>query len=247
MNMTKGNPRGTNRKTALIVGVLYIIGTAAGILSMIVVTPVFNAQDLLTRVTENDNQVALGALLVLIMGFALAVISVLMYPITKKHNEILALGYVVFRGGLETVSYFACVISWLLLVPLSRAYVQAGSPDASYFQALGTLLLKAGEISGIITAIVFPLGALMFYYVLYQSKLIPRWVSVWGVIGVTLHLVGTGLLGMFGITELPMIIQLIVVLPILVQEMVMAVWLIVKGFNSASVNFGSVEVAISQA
>ncbi len=54
-------------------------------------------------------------------------------------------------------------------------------------------------------------------------------------IGVTLHLVGSGLLGLFGITELPMFVQLIVVLPILVQEMVMAVWMIVKGFNPAAI------------
>lgn len=225
----------TSRKIGVIVGILFIIGTVAGILSVIFIQPIANAQDYLTAVTPNKNQVALGALLVLIMGFALAVVPVLMYPITKKHNEILALGYVVFRGGLETVTYFAWVISWLLLVPLSQAYVKAGSPDDSHFQALGILLLKAGEISGILTAIVFPLGALMFYYVLYQSKLIPRWISVWGVIGVTLHLVGSGLVGIFGITELPTIIQLIVVLPILVQEMVMAVWMIIKGFDPSAI------------
>lgn len=225
----------TSRVTAIIVGVLYIIGTVAGILSVVFIQPVVNASDYLAAVTANKNQVALGALLVLIMGVALAMVPVLMYPITKKHNEILALGYVIFRGGLETVTYFAWVISWLLLVPLSQAYVKAGSLDDSHFQALGTLLLKAGEISGILTAIVFPLGALMFYCALYQSKLIPRWMSVWGILGVTLHLVGSGLLGMFGITELPTVIQLIVVLPILVQEMVMAVWMIVKGFNQAAI------------
>ncbi len=225
----------TTRATAIIVGVLYIIGTVAGILSVIFTQPVVNAQDYLSVVTAHKNEMALGALFVLIMGFALALVPVLMYPITKKHNETLALGYIVFRGGLETVTYFGWVISWLLLVPLSQAYVNAGSPTGSHFQALGTLLLKAGEISGILTAIVFPLGALMFYFVLFQSRLIPRWISVWGVIGVTLHLVGTGLLGMFGVTELPTILQLIVVLPILVQEMVMAMWMIVKGFNPAAI------------
>jgi len=225
----------TSRKTAILVGALFIIGTLAGILSVVVTTPIFEASDLLTKVAANENQMALGALLVLVMGFALAVVPVLMYPIAKRHNETLALGYVVFRGGLETVTYLGWAISSLLLVPLSQAYVQAEASDASYFQALGALFLKAGEISGTLTAIVFPLGALMFYYLLYQSELIPRWISVWGVIGVTLHLVGTGLFGMFGLTDLPMILQLVAVLPILVQEIVMAVWLIAKGFNPAAV------------
>jgi len=225
-----------NRKTALTVGVLFIIGTVAGSLSVVVTTPIFEAPDLLASIAANENQVALGALLVLMMGFALAMVPVLMYPISKRHSVTLALGYVVFRGGLETVTYFGWVISWLLLVQLSQAYVQAGAADTSNFQAIGALLVNAGEISSILTAIVFPLGALMFYYLLYQSNLIPRWISVWGVIGVTLHLVGTGLLGLFGLTELPMTLQLVVVLPIFVQEMFMAVWLIAKGFNPSVVN-----------
>ena len=225
----------TSRKTAILVGALFIVGTLAGILSVVVTTPIFEASDLLAKVAANENQMVLGALLVLVMGFALAVVPVLMYPIAKRHNETLALGYVVFRGGLETVTYLGWAISSLLLVPLSQAYVRAEASDASYFQTLGALFLKAGEISGTLTAIVFPLGALMFYYLLYQSELIPRWISVWGVIGVTLHLVGTGLFGMFGLTDLPMILQLVAVLPILVQEIVMAVWLIAKGFNPAAV------------
>jgi Domain of unknown function (DUF4386) len=229
----------TSRMTAILVGTLFIIGTVAGILSVVVTAPLSEAPDLLTRVAANEDRVALGALLVLIMGFALAIVPVLMFPIAKRHNETLALGYVVFRGGLETVTYFGWAISWLLLVPLSQAYVQAGASDASTIQALGALLLKAGATSGMLTAIVFPLGALMFYALLYQSKLIPRWISVWGGIGVTLHLAGTGLAGMFGLTDLPMIVQLVVVLPILIQEMVMAVWLIAKGFCPAALVSGS--------
>jgi hypothetical protein len=221
--------------TAILVGILFIIGTVAGILSVVVTNPIWEAPDILTRVAASENRVALGALLVLTMGFALAVVPVLMFPIAKRHNETLALGYVVFRGGLETVTYFSWAISWLLLVPLSHEYMKGGISDASNIQALGALLLRAGETSGILTAIVFPLGALMFYSLLYQSKLIPRWISVWGVIGVALHLAGTGLAGMFGLTDLPMIVQLLAVLPILIQEMVMAVWLIAKGFSSSAI------------
>jgi Domain of unknown function (DUF4386) len=81
------------------------------------------------------------------------------FPILRKHKEALALGYVVFRGGLEAVSYLAIATSWLLLVPLSQIYAQAGAVDASNIQALGTLLPEAKEIGSILT-IVFCLGAL---------------------------------------------------------------------------------------
>jgi hypothetical protein len=224
----------TNRKTAIIVGVLYTIGTVSGILSVVLTQPVLDDPDYLVKISANGNQIITGALLVLMMGLALAMVPVVMFPILKKHNETLAVGYVVFRGGLETVTYIAPVISWLLLVPFSQAVVQAGSLDAS----LGTLFLKAAEISATTTEIVFPLGALMFYYVLYQSKLIPRWISGWGLVAAIPYLTA-GLLHMFGLIGQMSALQIVMVLPMALQEMVMAVWMIVKGFNAPAIASGS--------
>ena len=223
----------TSRRTAIIVGVLYIIGTVAGMSSLAFTGPIRNAQDHLAQVSANENQVVMGALFVLIMGLALAMIPIMLFPILRKYNEIVALGYVVFRGGLEALTYLIMVISWLLLVPLSQAYAQSGASNASIFHALGTMLLDAKEIATI-TAIVFPLGALMFYYLLYQSKLVPQWLSGWGFIAALLHLVGGGVLGMFAIINPMSTVQVVLALPIALQEMVLAVWLIVRGFNSSA-------------
>jgi hypothetical protein len=227
-----GRRMNSNRKTAIIVGVLYIIGTVAGILSVVLTGPILDTPDYLVRTSANANQVIIGALFVLIMGLALAMVPVMMFPISRKHNEVLALGYVVFRGALETVGYIATVISLLFLVTLSRAYVQAGAPDPSNFQALGTLLLDSKVISFAFT-IVFILGALMFYYLLYQSKLIPRWISGWGLIAIIPYL-AQPLLVMFGLIKSSSTID-VLYLPMAVQEMVLAVWLIVKGFNPSAI------------
>ena len=86
-----------------------------------------------------------AALFVLLMGLSLAMVPVVLYPILRRYNEVLALGYVVFRGVLETVTYFVTAIVWLLLLALSQLYVQAGAPAAPGFQATGAMLLKAGE------------------------------------------------------------------------------------------------------
>ncbi|MBN2499252.1 MAG: DUF4386 domain-containing protein [Anaerolineales bacterium] len=220
----------TNRKTAIIVGVLFIVGTVSGVLSVVFSGAMLEVPDYLIQIAANPTRFTIGALCVLTMGFSLAMIPVVIYPVLKKYNQPLALGYVVFRGALETFTYFATVISWLLLIVLSQEFVKAGAPDGSYFQTLGALLLKSGDQINHILKIVFPLGALMFNYVLYQSKLVPRWLSVWGMIGVTLHL-AEGLLTLFGLV--PASIETIVALPIALQEMVFAVWLIVKGFNPA--------------
>jgi len=217
----------TYRKTAIIVGVLFIIGTVAGVLSKGFSVPILRDPNYLIKVSENQNLV-IASLLVLTMGLSLAMMSVVLFPILKKHNEALALGAVVFRGALEAVMYIAVVICWLLLLTVSQEYVKAGAPDASHFQTLGTLLLKAdGQTSGI-TSIVFSLGALMIYYVFYQSKLIPRWLSAWGIIAAIPYL-AEGLITVFG-TKLE-----ILDMPLALQEMVMALWLIVKGFNPSPI------------
>jgi hypothetical protein len=223
----------TNRKTAIIVGVLYIIGTVAGILCKVLTGSIQNDLNLLTKVTANENQIIIGALFLLIMGLALAWVPVMMFPILKKQNEALALGYVVYRGALETVTTIAMVISWLFLTILSQAHI-AGAPDASYFQTLGTLLLKGNGSISTISQIIFPLGALIFYYLLYQSKLIPRWISGWGLIAAILWIAVT-FLDLFGLISQWSTIQVVLALPIGLQEMVMAVWLIVKGFNPSAI------------
>jgi hypothetical protein len=212
----------SNRKTAIIVGVLFIIGDIAGVLSYVVTGGLLDGPDALTKIAASQNQVVLGALLVLTMGFALAMVPVLMYPIFRKYNEVLALGCVVFRGALETVAYMASAGAWLLLVELSRQHAEAASPGAPHFQTLSTLL--AGPIPGYLTAIVFSLGSLMFYYLFYQSRLIPRWLSVWGLAGAVLYLAWP-LLALFGHG-----IGLLM-LPLAVAEIVLAVWLIAKGLN----------------
>lgn len=217
----------SNRKTARIVGTLFIIATVSGILSVLFTGPI-NKPDYLANVAANGNQIIMGALLVLMMGAAIALIPVVLFPILKKHNEALALGYVLFRT-LEVVTFIAIVISFLLLLTLSREYAQAGAANVSHYQTLGTLLLAAVRWVNLVTIIVFSLSALILNYIFHQSKLIPRWLSVWGLIGATLHLAG-GLTGMFGLEQAGLFAA-----PIGLQEMVYAIWLIVKGFDSSTI------------
>lgn len=218
-----------HRKTAIVVGALFIIGTAAGMISAVLTGPFVGASDYLSKVSANSGQVMAGAFFILIMGLSLAMIPAVLFPILKKQNEVLAIGYVVFRGALETLITIASAVCFFVLIILSQKYVGAGAPGASYFQTLGALLLGGHASLTAILSIVFPLGALMFYYVLYQAKLIPRWISGWGFIAAILYLLG-GLYDLFS-SEL-----VILLLPMLVQEMVMAVWLIVKGFNPSTID-----------
>ncbi len=218
----------SNRRTAILVGTLYIIGTVAGVLSAGLAGSVLDAPNYLMKSSANANQLVIGAIFVLIMGFALAMVSVTIFPVLKKYNEPLALGYVVFRGGLETVTYIGTAVSWLLLITLGQEYVRAGAPEASYFQTASALLHRADDLPYLV--FVFPLGALMLYYVLYQSKLIPRWLSAWGFMAAALNL-SAGFLQMLGVTNSSSSLDTLLNVPLFFQEMVMAVWLIARGFN----------------
>jgi uncharacterized protein DUF4386 len=247
MNMIKGSPRGTNRKTAIFVGVLYILGTVTGILSLVFTGPVLESLDYLAQVSANPNQIVIGALFVLTMGLVLAMVPVMLFPILKRYNEVLAVGYVLFRGGLEAVMYLALVIGWLFIPLISQAYIKASAADASYLQSLGDFVLEAHNQIGHVLTIVFILGALMFYYVLYRSKLVPRWLSGWGLLAAIPYFV-SGVLGLLTLLSPMSTLQMVLVLPLAIQEMVLAVWLIVKGFNLSPIidTVESVQVAISQ-
>jgi hypothetical protein len=169
--------------------------------------------------------VIIGVIFYIIMAVAVASIAIVIYPILKKHNEALALGYVGARIA-EGLLFIVNIITILTLLTLSQEFVKAGAPDASYFQTLGDLLLAAGDWAYMLGfGLAFTISALILNYVLYQTKLVPRWLSIWGLIGAVLIFIYY-LLQPFSINLVE-----ILFLPIAVQEMVFAVWLIVKGFS----------------
>jgi hypothetical protein len=231
------------RKTAIIVGVLYIIGTVAGVLSVIVTGPILDGSDTLAKVAVNPNQLTLGALLVLTMGLALAMVPALLFPIFRRINEVLAVGYVIFRGALETVAVIGLVSLWLRLGALARQYLAVGASAAPDLHTLGAMLRDGGDAINPIGTIVFCLGALMLYTVLYQSQLVPRWISIWGFIAILLNL-ATGFLMMFNLMSAFSPINMVMNFPIFLQEMVMAVWFIAKGFSPAALNSLSAKTAM---
>ncbi len=226
------------RKTAVIVGVLFIVGTIAGIMSAMITSPFLQLPDYLARVSENETRMILGTFLIWLMGFSLAFIPLVMYPILKKQNQVLAIGYVIFRGAIETVTYIGIGICMLLLLHLSEAYSKADVLHSSNFHNLGTLLLKTREAISLSTIVVFSFGTLMFYWLLFQSKLIPRWLSIWGLIAIVLHF-ATGLLMIFKLQSETSTLNTIMNFPIFSQEMAMAIWLILKGFNTSEIIFTS--------
>lgn len=222
------------KRTAMIVGVLFIIGTVAYSFSVGFFAPILEEEDYLVEGSENENMVIAGTLFLLISGAAIALIPVMMYPIFKKRDEALALGYVVLRV-LEAGCYIVMAIAVLFLLSVSQDYVEAGAPEDSELQTLGALLLDAYQWIDIIIIFFFTLGALIFYYLLYMTKIVPEWLSVWGLVGATLWL-ATGVAGLFGSIAVGSTLWMLMALPIAANEMVLAVLIIFKGFNVTAID-----------
>jgi len=114
----------------------------------------------------------IGILLEFICAPAIVLIPIVLFPILKKYNESIALGYVGFRL-LEGILFIFMVINSLSQISLSQEYLNSGAGEVSYFQTLGNSIQAQNAWATLIYIIVFTLGALMFYYLLYKSKIIP--------------------------------------------------------------------------
>jgi hypothetical protein len=213
------------RKAAIVAGVLFIIATVAALVAAALVPPL-TGSDYLARLSAHGNQVAAGAFFYLVAAFGSAAIAVSLYPVLRQTGAGPALGSVVFRA-LEAAMYMVAVVSLLSLLTLGQRSTGEGAGRTS-LQAIGDTLVSVRDHASLAGVFAFCLGAFLYYYLFYRSRLIPRWLSGWGIAGIILMLVAC-LAASF--SDAPVTGYVPLALPIAVQELVLAVWLIVKGFS----------------
>ena len=223
----------TNKKAAKIVGVFFLLAAVTAIVGLKLYDPILKGPDYLITGSENANKVVLGALMELILVVSAVGTATTMFPILRKYNETIALWHVCFRF-LEAIIITVGVISVLSLLTLSREFVAAGAPDTSSFQASG-IVLKAIHDWTFMLGPLFMLGinTMMYSYIFYKSKLVPRFIPILGMTGATCVFI-CALLVMFGVIQQVSVWGGILALPVAANEMILAVWLIVKGFNESA-------------
>ena len=185
---------------------------------------------------QHSGAVVTSALLVLVMGLSLAFVPVVLFPVLRRVDEVLAIGYLIVRGAVETVCYVVLAIGWLLLAPLGEV-MSAGPGTASPAGVrLGSLVIDSDATSAVLT-LVFCLGAVMFYVLLYRSRIVPRWIALWGLVAIPFY-VAADLLAMYAVIGVNSTEQNLLFIPLAVQEMVLAVWMIARGFRPAAPSTG---------
>lgn len=229
----------TYRKTAVIAGALFILATLTGPLLATPLTPALTGAGYLANVSAHMNRAASGVLLWIISAFAGCGIAITLYPVLKERNVGLALGSVVFRA-LEAAFYLIGLVSLLSLLTLGQQFTTAGAADRAALQAISDLLVSVRDLAGLVAVFAFCVGGAMYYYLLFQSRLIPRWLSGWGIVAIILMLTACVLATFSGN---PITSYVPLAAPIGLQEIVLGIWLIAKGFNSSESASKSAETA----
>jgi hypothetical protein len=214
--------------------VLFIIATVSGVIAAAIDKPILDIPDYLIQTSANENTIIIGAFLTFIMAISCAGIGLGLYPIMRKYSVGMAMGTVGFRL-IESMIQILGGVGTIALLALSQEFVKAGAPDAAYFETIGAVI-KAGNdwLGNGVMLLSWCIGAFMYYWLFYQYRLVPRWLSGWGLVGITLTII-TSVLVMLHIIPGFGTVQMVANLPIAVQEMVFAIWLIAKGVNSSAV------------
>ena len=217
----------TYRKTATLVGSAYLFSNITFILGTIVmVESVLGSPDYLSLISASRAQLALGVLLSFANGLAYVGIAVLLFPILKPRFDSLALAYVGFRV-VEFITQILADVSPLTLLTLAENTNQTNT-----VQGLGALLLAERFWAFQMLNLIFSLSALLLYFMLLRVKLIPGFISVWGLIAAALVLLNT-VLGWCS-PDLGEALGMITGLPMLLNEVFLGIWLIVRGFNPSA-------------
>lgn len=218
----------SDKINALWAGMFFILATAMGVLNAGMVGPLIGDASYLTDIADNESTVRLSVLLNTIMAGAVVAIAVALYPVLRRSHDALAAGYLAART-FEGIILAIGGLVWLVLIPVSADFVQAGSPDTAQFQLLGdTLVTLSVSIFTLGAEIVFGVTALILNVIFLRTKLVPWFISLWGLLGGALLLS----LGVMKTLGLPVdAIEIAFTAPIALNEIVLALWLIIKGFS----------------
>lgn len=223
----------TYRKSAITVGVLFLIALILNLIASEIMNPVLNAPDDLQYIYPNKNKVIIGSLLNLICALAMIFIPVVLYRVVHREYKNIALVYIVFRA-LEGVLFIYLVIKTLLFISVSKAYINAEATAFPVLQTIGDTVHEEIHWATITYVIIFALGGWTFYYLLYKSKLVPGFFSIWGILSVIILFAGI-VMALFGLgifANVPLMKGMAYFAPsIALNELVLGIWLIVKGFN----------------
>jgi len=224
----------TSKNTIRLLGAAFLIVFVASMLSGSLLNAAIGSgsiSDNLVNISNNLTLMRISILVELVTSISIVVLAVLLYVVLHQQNKIIAL--VALGWWLaEAITLAVSKIGAFALIPLSLEYVKAGAPDSSYFQTLGDFFYYGVDRQGwAIHMLFFCLGGILWYYLFYRSRYIPRVLSVWGLAAVSLVSINV----MLVLFDRSIELQMMLLAPYLVFEALIGPWLMVKGIRDGSV------------
>ena len=225
----KENKLKTGRKHAVVTGLFFISASASAIAGVLLYGPILGP-DYLVKGAQNSANVIWGAIFELILAVSNIGTGIMLYPKLRRYSESWGLGYVCFRM-LEVVFIMVGILAVLGILTLSHQYISTPNPDKSMFETVGRIL-KEIHMYTFILGPKYMLGVNTFIYslIFFRSKLVIRPLALLGIFGAVLIFI-TAVVEMFGIVVPLSTTEVILAMPIAIYEMILAGWLITKGFN----------------
>lgn len=185
----------SDRKSAIWVGVLWIMATVFPMASISAWSTLDDGAGILANAATHKSQLITWVLLNLVGAVAAAGVAFMSYPILRRAVDTsvkkgVALWYVGTRIT-ESGLYLVAVLATWAFLPLSREFAAAGAPDDSHFQTSGVMLQTTQDLALALAQSVFAIGAAMLYYLLFQARLVPRWLTLWDPLSAPLFLVAS--------------------------------------------------------
>ena len=227
------------RKTALIAGALYLITFVSSIPAAFLIDPVLNDPNYIVS-SGADTRVLWGCFLDLINAIACIGTAVTLFPVVKRQNEAVALGFVTARV-FEAAVIVIGVVSLLSVVTLRQDLAGGAGTDDRSLVAIGQSLVAIRDWTFTLGPSLIPgVNALLLGYLLYRSGLVPRLIPVVGLIGAPL-LIASAAVTLFRSNDPVQVLAAIATIPIFVWELSLGVWLVVKGFKPSPITAGTAE------
>jgi Domain of unknown function (DUF4386) len=215
----------TTKATARVFGVFFLLSFISYALGNGLIETLLASSDVLSSVYANKMQFICGAVLMSVVHtfFNIGLI-VAMHSVIQSYNAPVSYAYL---GSALTATIMLIVgaVFLLLLLPLSDEYIRAGSANANYLQTLSLICKKGNFFSYQIGMTIWGMGGLVLCYALYQFQLVPRLMSIWGIIGYIIFITGT-IAELLGYS-----VGVLLSMPGGLFEIALSIWLIIKGFT----------------
>ncbi|OEJ37470.1 hypothetical protein AR457_32370 [Streptomyces agglomeratus] len=227
---------GSAGKVAVATGAFFLVTEVAAIGGLALYGPVLESTGYVVG-PGADSRVFLGALFELVLAIAAIGTGVTLFPVIRRQNEGAALGYVCGRL-LEAAVIVVGIVSLLSVVTLRRDFAASSGADAASMVTAGKTLVAIHDWTFLFGPN-FILGAnsLVLAYLMYRSRLVPRFIAVLGLVGGPLICVSATAV-MFGLYEQLSVLGSVAAIPVFAWEITLAVRLITKGFNPSPLTSG---------